>query len=104
MLPGVLEYAYDELKVPSLFWYNAATDNCTTSIHQHTYPYFKRIPWDWRILVNGYLDELLYETGSLDTSLPFAELQARGHVNAKAKAADAAPDFSTRIRAGVPGM
>ncbi|MGC4070963.1 MAG: DUF4105 domain-containing protein [Nibricoccus sp.] len=81
-------------------WYNAATDNCTTSIHQHTFPYFKKIPWDWRILVNGYLDELLYETGSLDTSVPFAELQTRSHINARAKAADTDPEFATRIRAG----
>lgn len=84
-------------------WYNALVDNCTTSIHQHTFPYFKQIPFDWRILVNGYLPELLYEHGALDTSLPFAELKERSHINARAKPADQDPEFSARIRDGLPG-
>ena len=32
----------------------------------------------------------------------FAELKRRGHINAVAQAADKAPDFSRRIRAGLP--
>src|SRR5215510_9330187 len=33
-------------------WYNAITANCTTSIRtQH--PGKERVPWDWRILLNG---------------------------------------------------
>jgi Domain of unknown function (DUF4105) len=78
-------------------WYNALTSNCTTNIRtQHVVA--KPYPWDWRILVNGKGDELLYERGVLDRSLPFAELKRRAHVNARGKAADNAPDFSERIR------
>jgi len=84
-------------------WYNALIDNCTTSIQQHTFQYFKQIPFDWRILVNGFLPELLYEHGTLVTSLPFAELKSRSHINERAKAADQDPEFSARIRAGLPG-
>ena len=41
-------------------WYNAITTNCTTSIRtQH--PPNERMPWDWRILLNGKGDELMYE-------------------------------------------
>ena len=58
----------------------------------------KPAPWDWRILVDGKGDELLYERGVLDRSLPFAELKRRAHINALAKDADNAPDFSDRIR------
>ena len=43
-----------------------------------------------------------YEQGRLDRSLPFAELKRRGHINAPAQAADKAPDFSRRIRLGLP--
>jgi hypothetical protein len=85
-------------------WYNAVTDNCTTTIHQHTYAYAKKVRWDWRILINGYVDELAYEVGTLDRSLPFAELKARSLINDRAKAADKDPDFSTRIREGLPGF
>ena len=60
--------------------------------------------WDWRILANGYIDELGYERGQIDTSLPFAELRRRSDITAKAKAAYAAGnDFSRAIRAGLPG-
>jgi hypothetical protein len=56
-----------------------------------------------KILLGGYLPEYLYEIGRLDTSLPFAELRRRAHINAKAQAADDATDFSLQIRAGLPG-
>ncbi len=46
--------------------------------------------------------ELMYELGYLDDSIPFRELKQRAHVNARAKAAGAADDFSKRIRAGSP--
>jgi hypothetical protein len=84
-------------------WYNAVTDNCTTAIRaQH--PAEQRTPWDWRILVNGLGDQMSYERGVIDTSLPFAELKRRSHINADAIAAGDAPDFSARIRAGRPGF
>jgi hypothetical protein len=41
--------------------------------------------------------------GRMDQSLPFEELTRRSLVNAAAQAADQAPDFSRRIRAGLPG-
>ena len=60
-------------------------------------------PFDWRILANGRLDELGYERGNIDTTLPFDELRRRSEIVQTAQAADADPDFSTRIREGVPG-
>lgn len=83
-------------------WYNAVTNNCTTAI-RHQRASSKRAPWDWRMLVNGFGDELLYERGGLDRSLPFAELRKRSHINAKAAAANDDPEFSERIREGLPG-
>ena len=38
------------------------------------------------------------------TALPFGELKRRALINSAAKAADDAPDFSSRIREGRPGM
>ena len=83
-------------------WYNAVTTNCTTSIRSQ-HPSKERIPWDWRILLNGKADELLYKDGALVTGgLPFAELKAESLINDRAKRADASPDFSELIRVGLP--
>jgi len=84
-------------------WYNALTDNCTTSIRKHTMPYLPNANPDWRLIVNGYIDEMLYERNRLDTSLPFAELKKRSYINQNAKAADKDPAFSRLIRVGIPG-
>ena len=62
-----------------------------------------RAPWDGRMLVNGYGNQMIYERGRIDTNLPLAELTARGHINECARAADKASDFSRQIREGVPG-
>ena len=83
-------------------WYNAVTTNCTTAIRDQR-PSHERMPWDWRILINGKGDELLYERHLIATAgLPFAELKANSHINDEARAADQDPDFSRRIREGLP--
>ena len=83
-------------------WYNAVTTNCTTSIRTQR-PRNERAPWDWRILVNGKGDELLYERHLIATGgLPFSELKQRSYINKLARAADQDPDFSRLIRANLP--
>ncbi len=83
-------------------FYNTLTTNCTTNIWMHTKVNQEAIPFEWRILASGYVPLLAYEHGRLDTRLPFEELRRRGHINEAARAAGDAPDFSRRIRAGVP--
>ena len=86
-------------------WYNTLTDNCTTNIRLHAdAARGHRSPLDWRILLNGQLDELLAEHGAFAADLPLGELKPRCHINARAQAAGQAPDFSARIREGVPGI
>ena len=85
-------------------WYNAITTNCTTAI-RHQHPAAERSRWDWRMLVNGKGDELMYERRTIETdNLPFAELKKQSWINPAAKAANDSPDFSTLIRVGCPGM
>jgi hypothetical protein len=84
-------------------WYHAITNNCTTAIRQQRAASM-RAPWDWRMLANGMIDQLMYEYGALDRSLPFPELKRVSHINSRAKDAGDAEDFSERIRAGLPGM
>jgi hypothetical protein len=84
-------------------WYNALTDNCTIAIRTQR-DAADRAPWDWRMLINGHLDELLYERGTIVTNLPFAELKKLSNINPQAKSADQAADFSQQIRQGLPGI
>jgi hypothetical protein len=84
-------------------WYSAITHNCTTSIRLQRAA-SDRAPWDWRMLVNGYGDQLLYERGMITTNLALAGLKQQAHINARARAADQAADFSRQIRQGVPGV
>lgn len=84
-------------------WYNAIVNNCTTAIRNQRAT-SERAPWDWRMLANGLGDELLYERGGIDRSMPFAELKKISRINERAMAADQDPDFSTKIRVGLPGM
>jgi hypothetical protein len=87
----------NELKARPEF-YNTLTSNCTIDIWYNTLVNAEHIPFSWKILASGYLPEYLYEAGRLDTSVLFPELRQRAHVNARAQAADAAGDFSRRIR------
>lgn len=85
-------------------WYNAITTNCTTTIRAQRNPALRQ-PWDWRLLVNGKGDELMYEHGQIATgSLPFPELKRRARVNEAGLAAGNSPDFSRLIREGRPGF
>jgi hypothetical protein len=99
-----LEYvrAINELAERPRF-YDTLTTNCTTTVALHTRVNPGHLPLSWKVLLSGHAAEYVYEEGRLDTSLPFAELQRRSRVNDAARAADQAPDFSRRIRAGLPG-
>lgn len=84
-------------------WYNALTSNCTTNIRGHTRPYAKNARFDWRILLNGRVDEMAYERKSLHQGLPFEQLKARSLINDRAKAVDNDAAFSELIREQLPG-
>jgi hypothetical protein len=56
-------------------WYNELLSNCTSNIRLHVKHIGSARPWDWQLLVNGSIDEDAYELGTIETSLPFAELK-----------------------------
>ncbi len=87
-------------------WYNALTNNCTTNIAvSQAATKGARTSWDWRILLNGHSDEMMYEHNQVVTDgLPLGELKERAHINAAARLADKDPEFSKRIREGRPGF
>lgn len=84
-------------------WYNAVTANCTTSVRGQITT-AERFSFDWRILANGRLDELLNERHCFDESISFAELKRRSHINPTAHRFPDPAGFSEKIREGVPGF
>jgi Domain of unknown function (DUF4105) len=85
-------------------WYNTLTTNCTTVVFHIVRAVAPGMPFDWRVLVSGYLPDFAYERGALGASLPFAELRERSKISPRALAADVAPSavFSRAIRTHVP--
>ena len=87
-------------------WYNAVTNNCTTNIDvSASQAQDKRTVYDWRVLLNGKMDEMLYEHDRLVTGgLSLPALKAQAHINDAAKAADDSPQWSELIRVGRVGF
>ena len=86
-------------------WYNAGTDNCTTNVAVHVRAAENGVlPLDWRLLLNGKSDEMLYQEGYLAGNLSFPKLKEEAHINAAARAANDDPEFSKRVREGRPGF
>lgn len=82
-------------------FYNSLTSNCTNNIWVHTAGNSDRLPYSWQILLSGHLAEYLYQQGRLDTSMPFDQLQHRSRINDRAEDAEAATDFSHRLRSEI---
>src|SRR5580698_6656573 len=87
-------------------WYNALTENCTTIIFRQMFALrlSRERSLDWRMLLNGRMDEMEYERGNLAGGLPFDQLKKSAYINPAAHAAGDAADFSLRIREGRPGF
>lgn len=84
-------------------FYNVISANCTTSLRAHRQSGQKQ-RFDLRLLLNGKLDEMLYQRGALQhADIAFPELRRRSYITPAAQAAHADPAFSERIRVGLPG-
>jgi len=83
-------------------FYNSITTNCTTAVAKLIRAAGGTLPFDWRIIANGYLPGYLYDRGAVVTTIPLSELMALAAIDGRARAADRSPDFSQRIRVGVP--
>jgi len=61
--------------------------------------------WDWRSVLNGLGDRMLYDDGDLATGgLPFQDLAKQAYINEEARRLGDDPDFSRDIRRGHPGF
>lgn len=85
-------------------FYNVINANCTTSIRNQI-PANQQSSFDIRMLVNGLLDQYLYEKGSIvSEGLSYEELRDQCQIDKVAQAAHNDPEFSKRLREGRPGQ
>ena len=83
-------------------WYNALTHNCTTTIRGHSKPYNPNAKFDWRMLANGLIDQMMYERGVVTNELPFEQLKKQSLINPHAQKLDQDSNFSHKIREEIP--
>jgi len=76
MLLKYIEKANDLARNPT--FYNTLTSNCTTVVFDLVRLLEPGFPFDYRILLSGYLPEFLYDNELLmNSDLPFSEIQQR---------------------------
>jgi hypothetical protein len=83
-------------------FYHLLSNSCTINIIRYANAAGRTGRFDIRHILNGLIDNYLYYSGRMNTTLPFDELRRRSQITEAAQAADDAPDFSERIRASLP--
>lgn len=83
-------------------WYNAFLSNCTTNIRTLARPHTEDARWDWRLIVNGHIEDMAYARGMLNTSFSLDDLRQRGYINDRARQVGPNDNYSTCIRTDVP--
>lgn len=97
------EYVSDANKLAETpQFYNSITTNCTTTVAKMMRVAGDTVPFDWRLIVNGYLPDYAYDRGALDTSVPLPVLRTAAHIDQRAREDGLSSKFSEAIRAGVP--
>lgn len=85
-------------------FYNSASENCTSVLADHANlvrpgSFSPLLP---ARVMPGLSAPTLYRKGWLDTDVPLAELEERFAIGERARSLGAVPDFSQRLREGLP--
>lgn len=101
LLREVLRRANELADTPR--FYRTIAHNCTTSLVDCIDTVWPgRAAYTTRILMNGFAPEQAHERGMLRSKLPYVEYKRRSRITDAARTAAGSPDFSRRIRAGLP--
>ncbi|MEO0652061.1 MAG: DUF4105 domain-containing protein, partial [Planctomycetota bacterium] len=81
-------------------FYRTIENNCTTALVSHVNAVWPgRIPLVKRVLMNGYVPQIAFESGMIGSDEPFDAFLARSRVDEFARSLATNDDFSTRMRA-----
>ncbi|MEO9779378.1 MAG: DUF4105 domain-containing protein [Sedimentitalea sp.] len=83
-------------------FYNSLTTNCTTVVVRMMRAIGNGLPFDWRLLANGYVPDYAYDQQALDMRYSISDLRALGRIDRRANAYGLKPGFSEAIRQDVP--
>lgn len=84
-------------------FYHTITANCTTVVFAMVTRIISGLPFDYRLILSGYLPEYLERIGGFTPGFDIAALRAAGAISKRAQAAGNDPAYSQIIRQGVPG-
>jgi hypothetical protein len=83
-------------------FYDTLRNNCTTNIARHINAIVPgEVPYDYRVLLPGYSDELAYDLKLIDTSRPFAEVRRAARISDRILQYKDDARFSERIRESI---
>jgi hypothetical protein len=100
LLLSYLHFADELARAPQ--FYGVLRNSCGVNILHRVAETGRTVLVGRDALLNGRWDQNLYEQGALSQELPFEELRRKSRIDERAKAAGEAPDFSRRIREGLP--
>jgi len=83
-------------------FYNTISVNCTTLVYHMVKHIVGFLPWDYRLVLSGYLPTYVYRIGGLDTRYGLEELRAFACITQRAKESGRSDTFSADIRRGMP--
>ena len=84
-------------------FYNTLTNTCTSNIVRHINALVPdSVPYSYKTLLPAYSDDLAYDLGLIDTSLPRESYRAAFQINQRAARYADQADFSARIRSSAP--
>ncbi|GGD03668.1 membrane protein [Halopseudomonas salina] len=84
-------------------FYQTVTANCTTLVFKMMQSIVDGLPFDYRLLLSGYLPSYIQKMGGLQPDVAMAELRQAGRITLRAREAGHSKNFSRVIRQGVPG-
>ena len=100
MLTAYVDLANSVAEAPK--WFHSVFSNCSLTVVDLARSVGINLPLDYRVIVNGYFPEYLYERGAMSTEHTLEDLYSLGAVSARGQAAGLTDGFSAALREGVP--
>ncbi len=83
-------------------WFNSVFTNCSRSVITLARGVGIDLPLDYRVLVNGYFPNYLYDRGTMNSDVSLEEIYRLGDITERAAAVGLTDAFSEAIRQGLP--
>ena len=100
LIEAYVEAANDVATKPH--WFHSVFTNCSRSVIKLARHAGIKLPLDWRIIVNGYFPDYLYEKGAMNTDLSIEDLYRVGDIAERAAAVGLTDGYPEAIRVDVP--